>query len=173
MSVYYEIHFIVHVVNIGKEKEKWSAVALLFIVVHMFICQSITKRCALPIISSFHNLDAPTHTTIIKGEEQQLSDGRRFVTLSCSSLCYPPATYVWFNKTHHIQQSTQNITVYSDQAGEYYCTGRNQMGQRSSETVRLFDGEWIWKYVCVCWCIGLNHKTLFCDVRLTKMFFFS
>uniref|UniRef100_A0A3P9L7K9 B-cell receptor CD22 n=1 Tax=Oryzias latipes TaxID=8090 RepID=A0A3P9L7K9_ORYLA len=41
---------------------------------------------------------APKKTTIIKGEEL-LHDGKRFVTLSCSCQCYPPATYVWYKKT--------------------------------------------------------------------------
>ncbi|XP_061573942.1 uncharacterized protein LOC133440635 [Cololabis saira] len=87
---------------------------------------------------------APKHTAIIKGGEQQLSDGRRSVTLTCISLCYPPATYVWYNKTDGreiLTSQSQVVTVNSDRAGEYYCTARNDLGQRSSEPLRLFEGD--------------------------------
>ncbi|XP_036071780.1 B-cell receptor CD22-like [Oryzias melastigma] len=82
---------------------------------------------------------APKQTTIIKGEEQ-VHDGKRFVTLSCSSLCDPPATYVWYKKRENEKVSDgKNLTVSSDQAGEFYCVAKNEIGQRSSEPVRLFD----------------------------------
>ncbi|XP_023186962.1 B-cell receptor CD22-like isoform X1 [Xiphophorus maculatus] len=83
---------------------------------------------------------APKWTTIIKGEEQQHLGGRRSVTLSCSSYSYPPAYYIWYNKTDNTQVSRkQNLTVYSHQAGEYYCTAKNEIGQIKSDSVSLFD----------------------------------
>ncbi|XP_061573322.1 hemicentin-2 [Cololabis saira] len=110
---------------------------------------------------------APKHTAIIKGGEQQLSDGRRSVTLTCISLCYPPATYVWYKKIDDgevltsadgrdvLTSQSQNITVNSDQAGEYYCTARNDLGQRSSEPIRLFDDKIrkIMTLFIICFCI--------------------
>ncbi|XP_043972312.1 B-cell receptor CD22 isoform X2 [Gambusia affinis] len=82
----------------------------------------------------------PKWTTIIKGEEQRHQGGRRSVTLSCSSYSYPPANYIWYNKTDNTEVSRkQNLTVYSHQAGEYYCTARNEMGQIKSDSVSLFD----------------------------------
>ncbi|XP_008429444.1 B-cell receptor CD22 [Poecilia reticulata] len=83
---------------------------------------------------------APKWTTITKGEEQQHPGGRSSVTLSCSSHSYPPANYIWYNKTDNARVSGhQNFTVYSHQAGEYYCTARNEMGQIKSDSVSLFD----------------------------------
>ncbi|XP_036071733.1 B-cell receptor CD22 [Oryzias melastigma] len=82
---------------------------------------------------------APKQTTIIKGEEQ-VHDGKRFVTLSCSSLCDPPATYVWYKTRENEKVSAgKKLTVSSDQAGEYYCVAENEIGQQLSEPVRLFD----------------------------------
>ncbi|RVE55540.1 hypothetical protein OJAV_G00235260, partial [Oryzias javanicus] len=82
---------------------------------------------------------APKLTTIIKGEEQ-LHDGKRFVTLICSSLCDPPATYVWYKKQENEKVSDgKNLTVFSDQAGEYYCVAENEIGQEYSASIRLFD----------------------------------
>ncbi|PWA20676.1 hypothetical protein CCH79_00011570, partial [Gambusia affinis] len=84
----------------------------------------------------------PKWTTIIKGEEQRHQGGRRSVTLSCSSYSYPPANYIWYNKTDNTEVSRkQNLTVYSHQAGEYYCTARNEMGQIKSDSVSLFDAN--------------------------------
>ncbi|XP_054902985.1 B-cell receptor CD22 [Poeciliopsis prolifica] len=83
---------------------------------------------------------APKWTIIIKGEEQKHQGGRRSVILSCSSYSYPPANYNWYNKTDNTHVSSkQNLTVYSHQAGEYYCTARNEMGQIKSDSVSLFD----------------------------------
>ncbi|XP_024120947.1 B-cell receptor CD22 [Oryzias melastigma] len=82
---------------------------------------------------------APKRTTIIKDEEQ-VHDGKRFVTLRCSSLCDPPATYVWYKKRENEKVSDgKKLTVSSDQAGEYYCVAENEIGQQLSEPVRLFD----------------------------------
>ncbi|XP_038163072.1 B-cell receptor CD22 [Cyprinodon tularosa] len=84
---------------------------------------------------------APKQTTIIKGEEQHLQTGGRFVMLSCSSHCYPSAEYMWYNATDNRKLShMQNLTVYSQQAGDYYCIAQNEMGQFKSDSVRLFDG---------------------------------
>ncbi|XP_061573325.1 myeloid cell surface antigen CD33-like [Cololabis saira] len=105
---------------------------------------------------------SPQHTRIIKGGEQQLSDGRRSVTLICMSLCYPPATYVWYNKTDGreiLTSQPQVITVNSDQAGEYYCTARNDVGQRSSESIRPFDD------------VAVNsHGTIIYTMNIVKLF---
>ncbi|KAM4736560.1 B-cell receptor CD22 [Anableps anableps] len=83
---------------------------------------------------------APKETTIIKGEEQRHLGGLRSVMLSCTSHCYPSAKYAWYNKTDNTCVSDkQNLTVYSHQAGEYYCIAENEMGQIKSDSVRLFD----------------------------------
>ncbi|CAG6014511.1 unnamed protein product [Menidia menidia] len=85
---------------------------------------------------------APKHTTIITGEEQWETDGKGSVMLSCSSHSYPPPSYVWYNKTADDKVSEeQNLTVYSHQAGEYYCLARNELGGKPSDRVRLFDGD--------------------------------
>ncbi|RVE63054.1 hypothetical protein OJAV_G00162970 [Oryzias javanicus] len=82
---------------------------------------------------------APKQTTIIEGEEQ-LHDGKHFVTLICSSLSDPPATYVWYKKKGNKKISSgNNLTVFSDQAGEYYCVAENEIGQRLSAPIRMFD----------------------------------
>lgn len=86
-------------------------------------------------------LDAPKRTTINKGNERQLFGGRLSVTLSCISVCYPAPHFVWYNKTGDKQVSHQNLTVYSNQAGEYYCTAENDFGKTRSDSVKLFDGE--------------------------------
>ncbi|XP_020565997.1 B-cell receptor CD22-like [Oryzias latipes] len=84
---------------------------------------------------------APKKTTIIKGEEL-LHDGKRLVTLSCSSQCYPPATYVWYKKTENKKVSSgNNFKVFSDQAGEYYCVAENEFGQGVSAPIRPFDNH--------------------------------
>ncbi|XP_078788892.1 B-cell receptor CD22-like [Oryzias latipes] len=84
---------------------------------------------------------APKQTTIIKGEEL-LHDGKRLVTLSCSSQCYPPATYVWYKKPENKKVFSGNhFTVFSGQAGEYYCVAENEIGLGISEPIRLFDSK--------------------------------
>ncbi|XP_035991120.1 B-cell receptor CD22 isoform X1 [Fundulus heteroclitus] len=83
---------------------------------------------------------APKQTTIFKGEEQQHHGGRRSVKLSCSSHCYPSAQYFWYSKPDNRKVSDQqSLTVYSHQAGEYYCIAKNEMGQTQSDSVWLFD----------------------------------
>ncbi|XP_037532723.1 B-cell receptor CD22 [Nematolebias whitei] len=82
---------------------------------------------------------APKRTTINKGNERQLSGGRQSVTLSCISHCYPAPRFVWYNKTGDKQVSHQNLTVYSNQAGEYYCMAENVLGKTRSDSVKLFD----------------------------------
>ncbi|KAK9514184.1 hypothetical protein VZT92_027669 [Zoarces viviparus] len=86
---------------------------------------------------------APKHTKITTGAEHQKSDGRRSVTLSCSSQSYSPVTYSWHKmKAEEGDEKVsdrQSYTVYSDQPGVYYCVTKNEMGQRSSEPVHLFD----------------------------------
>ncbi|XP_031708901.1 B-cell receptor CD22 isoform X2 [Anarrhichthys ocellatus] len=87
---------------------------------------------------------APKHTKITTVAEHQNPDGTRSVTLSCSSQSYPQvAQYSWHKmKTEERDEKVsdqQNYIVYSDQPGVYYCITKNEMGQRSSDPVRLFD----------------------------------
>ncbi|XP_017279220.1 B-cell receptor CD22 [Kryptolebias marmoratus] len=81
----------------------------------------------------------PKLTTISKGKEQQLSSGLQSVTLSCNSHCYPAAKFVWYNKMDGEKHNMQNITVYSNQAGEYYCTAKNEFGEKASDPINPFD----------------------------------
>uniref|UniRef100_A0A3P9L7N8 B-cell receptor CD22 n=2 Tax=Oryzias latipes TaxID=8090 RepID=A0A3P9L7N8_ORYLA len=94
---------------------------------------------SLPVQITVHY--APKQTTIIKGEEL-LHNGKRFVTLSCSSQCYPPATYVWYKKPENKKVSSgNNFKVFSDQAGEYYCVAKNEIDQGVSAPIRPFDND--------------------------------
>uniref|UniRef100_A0A3P8RZA3 B-cell receptor CD22 n=1 Tax=Amphiprion percula TaxID=161767 RepID=A0A3P8RZA3_AMPPE len=87
---------------------------------------------------------APKHATILKGEEQQ-SGRTRSVTLSCITQCYPEVRqYLWYKKTYDKKgdekvSESQNFTVYSDQKGEYYCIAENEINQKTSDPIRLFD----------------------------------
>ncbi|KAM6936527.1 B-cell receptor CD22 [Lycodopsis pacificus] len=87
---------------------------------------------------------APKHTKISTGAEHQQPDGMRSVTLSCSSQSYPEVTqYSWHKmkakERNEKVSDRQSYTVYSDQPGVYYCITKNEMGQRSSDPVHLFD----------------------------------
>lgn len=95
-------------------------------------------------------------------EQQQEPDGKRFVTLSCSSRGYPPVShYSWFKKTSDKQEDptvrvsqSQNHTVYSDNPGHYYCVAENELGQQSSAPVSLFvERESLESRVSVCECV--------------------
>ncbi|XP_008300234.1 uncharacterized protein LOC103372394, partial [Stegastes partitus] len=89
--------------------------------------------------------DAPKHTTILKGEEQQHPNGTRSVTLSCSAQSHPKVDrYSWYKNTYESKgylplPSSPTLTVFSHQKGEYYCTAENKIGKKSSESIRLFD----------------------------------
>lgn len=96
--------------------------------------------------------------------EQQMPDGRRSVTLSCSSHSYPPVNrYLWFKKTSykeeaHTVSEHQNHTVHSDDPGYYYCVAKNEIGQKSSVPVSLFvERESLQGRVFVCECVCLFH----------------
>ena len=98
--------------------------------------------CCSAFLISPSCLDAPKHTTILKGKEQQQPDGRTAVMLTCSSYSYPPAKYFWTNTTEGKKVSEkQNFTVYSHQPGQYYCVAINEMGQNVSDPIKLFDSE--------------------------------
>ncbi|XP_030605296.1 B-cell receptor CD22-like [Archocentrus centrarchus] len=86
----------------------------------------------------------PKYTKIIKGQEVQHEDGTYSVTLTCISRCYPPVEhYSWYWRTGEKQKekvsSHQNTTVSSLQYGEHYCVARNEIGEKASEPIRLFD----------------------------------
>ncbi|XP_070767895.1 B-cell receptor CD22 [Enoplosus armatus] len=89
---------------------------------------------------------SPKHTKISRAAELQHSDGKGFVTLSCSSRSYPPdIQYSWHKKMKVEEKDVlvkvadgQNYTVYSDQPGEYYCIAKNEISQGLSDPVQLF-----------------------------------
>ncbi|XP_034730813.1 B-cell receptor CD22 [Etheostoma cragini] len=87
---------------------------------------------------------APKHTNITRAPEQQEPDGTRFVELSCSSHSYPPVTqYSWYKiKAEEGDEKVsdrQSYTVHSNQPGGYYCIAKNEINQRKSDPVHLFD----------------------------------
>ncbi|XP_049439893.1 B-cell receptor CD22 [Epinephelus fuscoguttatus] len=86
----------------------------------------------------------PKHTKITRAAEQQDSDGTSSVTLSCSSDSYPEIKqYFWYkinkNKKDEKVSERQNFTVYSDQPGSYYCIAKNEVYERLSSPVHMFD----------------------------------
>ncbi|TMS10382.1 B-cell receptor CD22 [Larimichthys crocea] len=86
---------------------------------------------------------APKHAHIVKGAEQQDSDGTRFVMLSCDSQSYPPIKeYSWYKKDENIDRKvsqSQFFKVSSNDPGVYYCIAKNEMSQKQSDPVNLFD----------------------------------
>ncbi|XP_040899316.1 B-cell receptor CD22 [Toxotes jaculatrix] len=90
---------------------------------------------------------APKHTEIFREAEKRERDGRSSVKLSCSSHSYPPVShYSWYKKINGkgkgtVVGSQQNLTVYSDKPGYYYCIAKNDINQRSSEPVPLFQQD--------------------------------
>lgn len=110
-----------------------------------WVCMLIFSHFFFILLSS----DAPKQTNITRAAEQQQPEGKRSVTLSCSSDGYPEVTdYSWYRKTKDGEEDVkvfagQKYTVSSDQPGHYYCVGKNYINQRSSEAVPLFvDREW-------------------------------
>nr|XP_033496826.1 B-cell receptor CD22 [Epinephelus lanceolatus] len=86
----------------------------------------------------------PKHTKITRAAEQHNSDGMSSVTLSCSSDSYPEIKqYFWYkinkNKKDEKVSERQNFTVYSDQPGSYYCIAKNEVYERLSSPVHMFD----------------------------------
>ncbi|KAM6995298.1 neurotrimin-like [Tautogolabrus adspersus] len=87
---------------------------------------------------------APKQTKIMKGAEQQGPDGKRSVTLSCSSHSYPEVTHFkWYKKIEAEDREVkvsdhQTYTVFSDAPGVYYCIAKNEINQKSSEPVQMF-----------------------------------
>ncbi|KAM9353531.1 B-cell receptor CD22 [Symphorus nematophorus] len=89
----------------------------------------------------------PKNMKIMSSEEQQLSDGRSFVKLTCSSHSYPACEYSWRIEAEETDKqiySGQTYKVYSDKPGTYYCTAKNEISEASSEKIPLFvNREWI------------------------------
>ena len=75
--------------------------------------------------------------------ERQEHGGRRVRMLSCISHCYPPVSeYSWFRKDEEEPLSKkQNYTVYSEKPGDYYCRAKNEIGQKLSDMVNVFNCE--------------------------------
>lgn len=99
----------------------------------------------ISISSFFLCLDAPKFTKIEKEKEEQHDEVTR-VKLSCISQCYPEVTqYSWYQRINNKESKNvtigKDIFVRSDQPGEYYCVAKNEIGERSSEPIKLFDGE--------------------------------
>lgn len=96
------------------------------------------------ISSFFLYLDGPKFTKIEKVKEE-MSDDVTTVTLRCITQCYPEVTqYSWYQRIDKKESKVvngQDISVSSDQPGEYYCVAKNEIGERSSEPIKLFDGE--------------------------------
>lgn len=81
----------------------------------------------------------------------QQEDGKSFVTLTCSTQCYPPVKHFsWYKKAMAPGRDTkmsasEMFTVFSDQPGIYYCIAKNEVNERQSEPVALFvGGEIFW-----------------------------
>lgn len=97
--------------------------------------------------SLFLCLDGPKFTKIEKEKEEQ-HDELTGVKLRCISQCYPEVTqYSWYQRINKKESKNvangTDIFVRSDQPGEYYCVAKNEIGEKSSEPIKLFDGEWI------------------------------
>ncbi|XP_060936642.1 B-cell receptor CD22-like [Limanda limanda] len=92
---------------------------------------------------------SPKHTNITKSAEKQELDGRSSVMLSCFSHSFPPVQhYSWYRKSQgeekdELVSKYQNHTVYSDQPGVYYCIAQNEVDQRSSDPVHLFERNYL------------------------------
>ncbi|KAK7886997.1 hypothetical protein WMY93_026618 [Mugilogobius chulae] len=89
----------------------------------------------------------PKQTVVLRAEEEQGPDGSRSVTLSCSSHSVPPVrSYTWYRRTEDRELKVSeniNYTVLSTQPGVYYCTAKNEISERTSEPVSLFQGSYV------------------------------
>lgn len=56
------------------------------------------------------------------------------VTLDCSSLAKPAATYTWSkgNQTLLVKEQLVFDHIQSSDSGEYYCTAENELGRTSN-----------------------------------------
>lgn len=98
---------------------------------------------------NFPTSDAPKHTKIIQSTKKTDGSGMSYVELSCSTQCYPPVEkYIWYKKEKNTKTDEkiykykgQNYTVYSNQPGVYFCIAKNEIGEKQSDPVNLFDGE--------------------------------
>lgn len=67
--------------------------------------------------------------------------------LHCISHSYPEVrNYSWYQRMKDKHEDkrvslSQNYTVYSDQPGVYYCIANNEIGEKSSDSVDLFNRE--------------------------------
>ncbi|XP_071326037.1 B-cell receptor CD22 isoform X2 [Trachinotus anak] len=90
---------------------------------------------------------APKHTNITRSAVKQERDGRSSVTLRCSSQSYPPISkYFWYKKINSKERDelvsmNQIYTVYSNQPGVYYCIAKNDINEKSSDPVELFNRD--------------------------------
>ncbi|CAI5662093.1 unnamed protein product [Oreochromis niloticus] len=95
----------------------------------------------------------PKFTKIEKVKEETINDVTT-VTLRCISQCYPEVTqYSWYQRINKKESKNvaneKYISVRSDQPGEYYCVAKNEIGERSSEPIKLFD-DTVMKIVEAC-----------------------
>uniref|UniRef100_A0A671TCY6 B-cell receptor CD22 n=1 Tax=Sinocyclocheilus anshuiensis TaxID=1608454 RepID=A0A671TCY6_9TELE len=62
------------------------------------------------------------------------------VYLTCSAVAYPPATdYKWYREEDNTTVlSQQNVTVWPQNPGMYYCTAANAIGKSRSKSIMLF-----------------------------------
>lgn len=111
--------------------------------------------------SIFPWLDAPKHTHITREAEQQNTEGRSFVKLTCNSQSFPPVKkYEWYQKAKRGDirlTDGQTYNVYSDAPGMYYCVAKHEISDRLSDPVELFaDRKWSH------WCVLLY---VFCEIK--------
>ncbi|XP_069393184.1 B-cell receptor CD22 isoform X2 [Paralichthys olivaceus] len=91
---------------------------------------------------------APKNTNITGSAEKRELDGRSSVTLSCTSQSVPRVHhYTWYReikgKKDEVVSNYQNHTVYSNQPGAYYCVAENEIDKRSSDSVHLFERDFL------------------------------
>ncbi|XP_054477154.1 B-cell receptor CD22 [Anoplopoma fimbria] len=92
---------------------------------------------------------APKHTNILTVAEQEQPNGMSYIQLRCSSESYPPVTqYTWYKikgdeERDEKLSDNQIFKVYSNQPGVYYCIAKNEINQRSSDPVHLFEGDFM------------------------------
>ncbi|KAK2844927.1 hypothetical protein Q5P01_011586 [Channa striata] len=112
----------------------------------------------------------PKRTIVIRAAEEQGPDGKRSVTLSCSSDGYPPVKqFSWYKKGKDVGvlSSRQDYTVFSDDPGDYYCVAKNEINAKASDPVTLFDGTLMF-YLKIFICIILTLLIIFIIVFIKR-----